>query len=157
MMKTTIITAALVHALVPALAVADRPSHNNLQQQINKLTAKVKKMDRQLKNTRKLLFKTRRQLARVKARTVLGLKGKLRVEVIDGVDTIVLEGVNLQLVNGTGMTAAPNGSGNLVIGYNADDSALARIGRINAHFTNVQQHLTAVDSLGNCAMHPESG
>jgi hypothetical protein len=36
-----------------------------------------------------------------------------------------------------------------------------RIGRINALFTHVQQLLTAVDtavdSLGNPAMHPESG
>jgi hypothetical protein len=32
-----------------------------------------------------------------------------------------------------------------------------RIGRINALFTHVQQLLTAVDSLGNHAIHPESG
>ena len=30
------------------------------------------------------------------------------------------------------------------------------IGRINTHFTHVQKVWTAVDSLGNRAMHPES-
>jgi hypothetical protein len=35
--------------------------------------------------------------------------------------------------------------------------ALESIGRINAHFSHVQQFWTAVDSLGNRAMHPESG
>ena len=33
---------------------------------------------------------------------------------------------------------------------------LISIGRINTHFTHVQQVWTAVDSLGNRAMHPES-
>ena len=41
--------------------------------------------------------------------------------VIDGaghtVRTVVLEGVNLQLVNGIGYTASTNGTGNLLVGY----------------------------------------
>jgi hypothetical protein len=42
---------------------------------------------------------------------------------VDGHDTIRFDGVNVQIVNGTdGTDGAPNGLGNLIIGYNAQRS-----------------------------------
>lgn len=39
-------------------------------------------------------------------------------EQVDGNDTLLLEGMNLQLVNGEGETDTTNGLGNLIVGYN---------------------------------------
>ncbi len=38
-------------------------------------------------------------------------------------DTLLLSGMNLQVVNGQGTTASSNGLGNVIIGYNEDDGA----------------------------------
>ncbi len=54
------------------------------------------------------------------------LTGDMSVEMQDGVRTIRFEGVNVQIVNGSGTTSGtPNGSGNLIVGYNAQRSGTA--------------------------------
>jgi hypothetical protein len=49
--------------------------------------------------------------------TVIALKDALSVESINGVRTVRLSGVNLQVVNGTNSTEIVNGAGNLIVGY----------------------------------------
>jgi hypothetical protein len=49
--------------------------------------------------------------------TLLALGEVLSVETFDGVTTVTLTGVNLQVLNGLGRTESVNGAGNLIIGY----------------------------------------
>lgn len=43
----------------------------------------------------------------------------------------IIDGINLQLVNGAGYTSGTNGAGNLIIGYNEPDMFLDRLGSHN--------------------------
>ena len=47
----------------------------------------------------------------------IALKDTLSVETVNGVRTVRLTGVNLQIVNGTNSTESINGAGNLIVGY----------------------------------------
>ncbi|HEV7609987.1 MAG TPA: hypothetical protein VGO61_21820 [Steroidobacteraceae bacterium] len=49
--------------------------------------------------------------------SVIALKDALSVESVNGVRTVRLTGVNLQVVNGTNSTELVNGAGNLIVGY----------------------------------------
>jgi hypothetical protein len=48
-------------------------------------------------------------------------------------DTLVLTGVNLQIVNGLGSTATENGTGNLVLGYNEAREFRLEVDRTGSH------------------------
>ena len=50
----------------------------------------------------------------------LKMLGKMKLEKVNGTDTLVIKGVNIQLVNGKGKTSDINGLGNLIIGYNTE-------------------------------------
>jgi hypothetical protein len=56
--------------------------------------------------------------------TVISLKDTLTVETINGVRTVRLTGVNLQVVNGTNNTELVNGAGNIIIGYDEPNTEL---------------------------------
>jgi hypothetical protein len=58
--------------------------------------------------------------------TVIALKDALSVESVNGVRTVRLTGVNLQVVNGSNSTEIVNGSGNVIIGYD-EANASAKI------------------------------
>ena len=124
-MKTRWIPVLALLALVPATVSAERVSLATLQQQVDQLTTAVKGLDEALARTRAELASAREELAKVQANSVLGLDGVLSIKAVAGRDTAVFEGVNVQLTNGTGMTGALNGLGNLVIGYDVDSSGLA--------------------------------
>jgi hypothetical protein len=47
----------------------------------------------------------------------IALKDTLSVETVNGVRTVRLTGVNLQVVNGTNSTEIVNGAGNVIVGY----------------------------------------
>jgi hypothetical protein len=57
---------------------------------------------------------------------VIALKDALSVESVNGVRTVRLSGVNLQVVNGLNNTELVNGAGNLIIGYDEPNTS-ARI------------------------------
>jgi hypothetical protein len=61
------------------------------------------------------------------------LSGVTRTSV-DGLDTLRIAGVNLQLVNGLGSTASKNGLGNLIVGYNG---TLGQPKRTGSHYVVV--------------------
>lgn len=123
-MKLKMISVLVMLVVMTGNASAERPSLGSLQKQIDELTLIVKGLQEEL-------TKTRAELANVQSNTVLGLNGKLKLENVNGQDTALFEGVNVQLINGAGMTAAMNGVGNLIIGYNVDSSGLAS--RIGSH------------------------
>ncbi len=58
---------------------------------------------------------------------VLALNEVLRVEAINGVRTVRLSGVNLQLINGLGLTESTNGAGNIIIGYDETNRLTDRL------------------------------
>lgn len=59
------------------------------------------------------------RLSLVEDNSVLQFDGILRRQHIDGRDTALFSGVNVQVVNGEGASGAPtNGVGNLILGYN---------------------------------------
>lgn len=58
--------------------------------------------------------------------SVLALRDALSVETVNGVRTVRLSGVNLQVVNGTNNTEIVNGAGNLIVGYDEANTS-ARI------------------------------
>jgi hypothetical protein len=59
------------------------------------------------------------------------LAGVTRVQA-DGQPTLRIAGVNVQIVNGSGITHAPNGVGNLIIGYSAQRHPVAA--RSGSHY-----------------------
>lgn len=68
------------------------------------------------------------------------LEGASRIEV-DGHDTLRLEGMNLQVTNGSGDTGTANGVGNVIIGYSAQRLVGAPAERTGSHYLVVgDQH-----------------
>lgn len=58
--------------------------------------------------------------------TVRALNGVLSIEQVNGVRTVRLTGVNLQVVNGTNFTETVNGAGNVIIGYDEQNRTINR-------------------------------
>ena len=56
----------------------------------------------------------------------IALRDALSIETVNGVRTVRLTGVNLQVVNGTNSTEIVNGAGNLIVGYD-EANTIARI------------------------------
>ena len=50
--------------------------------------------------------------------SILDLNGYLTLDLSSGYPTALFQGVNVQVVNGTGTTHSANGLGNLIVGYN---------------------------------------
>ncbi len=75
------------------------------------------------------------RLASVEANTVLALDGVLTLSSEDGIDTALFQGVNVQVVSGSGATNGPvNGAGNLIVGYNEDrDPNYGSFSRAGSH------------------------
>lgn len=104
---------------LPGTAAAERLSLSGLSQQILQLSAQLESAQNAIDDLRNELASTRAELDAVKSNDSLALDGIVGVETRAGdVPTVVLRGVNLQLVNGLGATATRNGSGNLILGYN---------------------------------------
>ena len=59
------------------------------------------------------------QVEALQSAVVPGLSDHVSVQ---GDQTLLISGVNLQVVNGTGSTSAVNGLGNFIVGYNESDS-----------------------------------
>jgi len=68
------------------------------------------------------------QLAAVRSSNVMALNSYLMVQTT-GLPTVVLSGINVQIVNGAGKTDSINGLGNLIVGYDAPQSVTQIIKR----------------------------
>jgi hypothetical protein len=132
-MKKKIFSLLLAMILSPVVVFAEPPSVPGLKHQVDQLTVIVKGLQEELAKTQTELAATQNELAQIKRNTVLGLDGLLLLaQDAEGHDTALFSGVNLQLVNGAGATESPNGFGNLVIGYNANNGVyLNRLGSHN--------------------------
>ncbi len=58
----------------------------------------------------------------IRSNTVLELSGVLSRQTINGYDTALFSGLNVQIVNGLGVTNTRNGLGNLIVGYDGPRS-----------------------------------
>jgi hypothetical protein len=77
------------------------------------------------------------------------------IDPVTHIDTIVLSGANLEIVNGTGVTDAANGAGNLVIGYNTGTSGE----KTGSHFLLVgdQHRFTTTSGIASGTEHVVEG
>jgi hypothetical protein len=123
-MKAKFFVTIIFLVLVPGTASADRPALTSVKKQVVLLTKMVQRMSQELADTRLQLTATQAELAAIKNNTVLGLDGLLTLtQDPNGFATVRLSGVNLQVVNGEGVTDSINGLGNVVIGYNTSNEA----------------------------------
>ena len=97
------------------------------------------------------------QVEALEAAVVPGLSD--HVSVVDD-ETLLVSGVNLQLVNGLGQTSTANGSGNLIVGYNESDSTtIERGGSHNLVLGRWNQYSSfsgIVHGLHNAVLNDES-
>ena len=123
-MKAKLLVAIIFLVLVPGTASAERPALTNVKKQVILLTEMVQRMSQELADTRLQLTATQAEVAEIKDNTVLELDGLLRLtQDQNGFSTVRLSGVNLQVVNGEGVTDSINGLGNVVIGYNTNNES----------------------------------
>ncbi len=126
--------AVIILTFLVSVAVAAPPgSVQGLRHQVDELAGLVENLQTELAETRKDLQLVKTELAELRNNTVLGLDGFLRLEKnTNEVYTALFSDVNVQVVNGDGLTDIANGRGNLVLGYNAQGTApLARQGSHN--------------------------
>ena len=125
-MKRKLFSALFVLVLIPSVVYAENPGITSLKHQVVMLTEIVKDIQTDLEKTHTELLSTQAELAMIKNNTVLDLDGRLTLtQDTDGNDTILFEGVNVQVVNGAGSTNSVNGLGNVVIGYNMNSGVSA--------------------------------
>ena len=108
-----------VVALESALDTANT-TISNLQGTLTQLQSTVAGLDNTSLEAR---------LAAIEANTVLDLDRVLTFDSSSG--TVLFEGTNVQVTNGMGTTASTNGFGNLILGYDEDDSGDAKSGSHN--------------------------
>ncbi|MEJ2431283.1 MAG: hypothetical protein P8075_20570 [Deltaproteobacteria bacterium] len=124
------------------------PGASAMQEQINSLQSRVVALESELDAANTTISSLQAALARlesavarldntslesrvaaVEANTVLDLDQVLTFNSSSG--TVLFEGVNVQVINGMGTTATNNGLGNVILGYDEDDSADTKSGSHN--------------------------
>jgi len=109
-MKRKLFSALFVLVLIPSVVYAANPGITSLKHQVVMLAEIVKDIQADLEKTHAELLSTQAELAMIKNNTVLDLDGRLTLtQDTDGNDTILFEGVNVQVVNGAGSTNSVNG------------------------------------------------
>lgn len=131
-MKIKIFSVIFILMLSSGAAYAGKPVTTSLKHQVMMLTEMVNDIKADLGTTRAELSATRAELAAIKNNSVLALDGLLALsQDVNGFDTALFNGVNVQVVNGVGTTTSVNGLGNLVIGYNASSGTF--VDRLGSH------------------------
>ena len=124
------------------------PESSAMQEQINSLQSRVVTLESALETANTTISSLQAALARlestvarldntslesrvaaVEANTVLDLDQMLTFDSSSG--TVRFEGVNVQVINGMGTTATNNGLGNLILGYDEEDSMDTKSGSHN--------------------------
>lgn len=74
-------------------------------------------------------------------------------------ETLLLSGMNIQVVNGAGTTDTSNGLGNLILGYNTPRAATTAADRAGSHYLVIgdEHHWTAFGGIIAGAHHTASG
>lgn len=121
-----LMNSVLLLCLLPAIAVAQQPPNVGLPAKIELLAEQLEATNEQVLRLREELAQTQSELAALQQNTVLQLDDIVAFRYdADGLPTVVVSGVNLQVVNGSHMTGAVNGVGNVILGYNERGSTAA--------------------------------
>jgi len=91
---------------------------NGLRSQLAAEASARESMQARLEALRKEVDTANAGVRAVQANSILDLNGYISLDISSGYPTVLLNGVNLQVVNGTGATQSINGLGNLILGYN---------------------------------------
>lgn len=122
-MNTRLLSIFALLVFLPGSVLAARPQITGIKQEVVRLSQAVQDLREDLAATRRELAATRSELAAVRRNSVLELGGIVSLKLADdGSPTVIIEGVNLQLVNGLGITDAANGLGNIIVGYNRNEA-----------------------------------
>jgi hypothetical protein len=109
--------AAELKALKRQLAAMQK-TVSGLRAQLDAQAAANASLQGTVEALRKEVDGAQRGVRAMQSNSILDLNGYVRFDVSSGYPTIVFEGVNVQVVNGTGATQTVNGVGNLIVGYN---------------------------------------
>lgn len=115
-----------VTALGQDVAVIDGEVSNNaaaiaaLLASVNALQATVAGLQSDLSSANATIASLQSDVAAIQGNSVLALDGLLT---LNGGDTALFTGVDVQVINGTGGTdGTPNGKGNIIVGYNQENA-----------------------------------
>jgi hypothetical protein len=89
-----------------------------LRAQLDAQTAANASLQSTVESLRRDVDGAQRGVRAMQNNSILDLNGYVRFDISSGYPTIVFDGVNVQVVNGTGATQTTNGLGNLIVGYN---------------------------------------
>jgi hypothetical protein len=95
-----------------------------MRAQLNEDTATLKDMRASLESLRKDVQAANSGVRALQANSILDLNGYITFDNSSGYPTVLFNGINVQIVNGTGATQTVNGLGNLIVGYNRPRTAM---------------------------------
>ena len=91
---------------------------NGMRTQLAEDSATVRQMQGSVEQLRKEVQAASNGVRALQANSILDLNGYITFDNSSGYPTVLFNGINVQIVNGTGATQTTNGLGNLIIGYN---------------------------------------
>jgi hypothetical protein len=91
---------------------------NGLRAELKAEAAARESLQATVETLRKEMQTTSTSVRALQANTVLDLNGYVTFDNSSGYPTVLFNGINVQVVNGTGATQSVNGLGNLILGYN---------------------------------------
>jgi len=96
---------------------------DSLETLVTQLQASLSAANATIASQQTTISQLQADLGAVENNSVLALDGKLTLSAYDGHPTALFDGINVQITDGSGDTSGPvNGLGNLIVGYNEDDS-----------------------------------
>jgi hypothetical protein len=91
---------------------------NGLRSQLTAEAAARETMQGTIETLRKEVQAANGGVRALQANSILDLNGYITFDNSSGYPTVLFNGINVQIVNGTGATQNTNGLGNLILGYN---------------------------------------
>ena len=118
--KITSVLLAISFYAIPAILNAAPPGRpfDDLQQQINALSMANSALVSRVSSLETELGLANAKIAAIESNSALDLDGLVTVDDSGSHTTVLMTGVNLQVVNGDGSTDSVNGVGNIIVGYN---------------------------------------
>ena len=131
----------------PAILNAAPPGRpfDDLQQQINALSTANSALVSRVSLLEAELGLANAKIAVIESNSALDLDGLVTVDDSGSYTTVMMTGVNLQVVNGDGITDSVNGVGNIIVGYNAPGFFLETDPDGNLKFCSDGQYNNQVD------------
>lgn len=105
------------------LLVAMQKQVNAMRAQLDAEAAERKRMQARIETLARTVEAADATVQAMRANSVLDLNGYVTFDNSSGYPTVLFNGINLQVVNGTGVTQSVNGLGNIIVGYNRPRNA----------------------------------